>query len=87
MTTKKNPQQDYPTEFEQGRRARLSGVSKEEAPYADVKGDDGKTIKSKALDAWEAGYDAAEGEAARNQTMSPDEPPVKAEGQVATVSK
>lgn len=63
MTKKALPQETHPTEFEQGQRARLSSIHETEAPYD--KGTD-------ALKAWEAGYKAAEGEAARNETSGPD---------------
>lgn len=69
MTAKKtNYAADYPTEFEQGRRARLSSVSREDGPYADV-----EDVKSKAREAWLAGFDDAEGEAARNETSGPQD--------------
>lgn len=53
----------HPTEFEQGRRARLASVSDQDAPY---------DADTDALKAWKAGFDAAEGEAARNDTSGPD---------------
>lgn len=68
---------DHPAEFEQGRRARLSSIAKEDAPYDN---------DTDTLAAWTAGFDSAEGEAARNETMTPDDAP-KAEGQVKTVAK
>lgn len=78
MTKAKNYQLEYPTQYEQGRRARLSSIAKDDAPY---------DKDTDALKAWQAGFDDAEGEAARNETMKPDETPNKAEGQVKTASK
>lgn len=77
MTKKTNYAEDFPNEFEQGRRARLASVNKLDAPY---------DADTDTLKAWQAGYDAAEGEAARNETMAPDDEP-KAEGQTSTATK
>jgi len=78
MTKKQNPAETHPQEYEQGRRARLASINQQDAPY---------DADTDALKAWTAGYEAAEGEAARNETMTPDEEPNKAEGQTKTVSK
>jgi hypothetical protein len=87
MTAKKtNYAADYPTEYEQGRRARLSSVSRDDAPYSDVDGEDGKPVKSSALGAWNAGYDDAEGEAARNETSGPQDDGAKAGDQTSVVA-
>lgn len=74
---KNHPSQTHPAEFERGRRARISGIDEQDAPF---------DADTDTLKAWKAGYDAAEGEAARNETMSPDKTPNKAEGQVKTVA-
>lgn len=77
MTKKTNYAAEHPAEFEQGRRARLASINEQDAPF---------DADTDALKAWKAGYDSAEGEAARNETMSPDDAP-KAEGQIKTVAK
>lgn len=63
--TDKNPRTDNPLEYEEGRRARLSGTDKKDAPYE---------AKSDKLASWQAGHDDAEGEAARDETMVLDKP-------------
>lgn len=75
MTKKANYIETHPLEFEQGQRARLASVSRDEAPYADGEDQHGKPMKSEALAAWLAGYDAAEGAAARDETSSADSAP------------
>jgi hypothetical protein len=77
VTKKTDYAAEHPAEFEQGRRARLAGISEQDAPF---------DADTDALKAWTAGFDAAEGEAARNETMTPDDAP-KAEGQIKTVAK
>lgn len=62
MTKKTNYAADYPVEFEQGRRARLSSVNRADAPF---------DADTHHLAAWTAGYDSADGEAQRNATMEP----------------
>lgn len=81
-----NYKNDYPTEYEQGYRARLSSVSRDESPYGVSEDQDGKPMKSKAQDAWLAGYDDAEGEAARNETSGPQGNEPHASDQTATVA-
>jgi len=77
MTKKTDYAAEHPEAFEQGRRAALSAIDKSDAPH-----DDG----TDALKAWQAGFDSAEGEAARNATSGPDNEPA-AESQMKTASK
>jgi hypothetical protein len=63
MTKKANYINTHPAEFDQGRRARLSSIDEQDAPY---------DADTDALKAWKAGFDAAEGEAARDETSGPD---------------
>jgi hypothetical protein len=77
MFKKTNPAATHPAEFEQGRRARLASISEQDAPF---------DSDTDALKAWKAGFDAAEGEAARNDASGPVEEP-KAEGQTKTANK
>lgn len=56
----------HPEPYEQGRRARLSGVDPTDAPH---------DASTDAYDAWKLGYDAAKGEAARNETSGGDDGP------------
>jgi hypothetical protein len=75
---KKTPNIDTSSDaYEQGRRARLSSIDKQDAPY---------DAGTDALTNWQAGFDGAEGEAARNATSGPDSDPA-AEGQLDTASK
>lgn len=66
MTKKTNYAETHPREYEQGQRARVSGISTDDAPY---------DTDTDALKAWEAGYKSQDGAAARNETSSPDEEP------------
>lgn len=71
-------EKDFPTEYAQGRRARIAGVERDDAPYGD--GDQ--------LGAWNAGYDDdsdPNGEIARMEAMSAE--PAKADGQLGTAGK
>lgn len=81
MTKKADYINTHPAEYELGRRSRLSGIAKDDAPYGDAEGNAGDALK-----AWQAGYDAAEDEAARNETSAPDDAP-KAEDQLKTATK
>lgn len=76
MTKKVNYINTHPAEFEQGRRARIAAISEHDAPY---------DADTDALKAWKAGFDAAEGEAARNEASGPDEGP-KAGDQMGVVA-
>jgi hypothetical protein len=85
MTDETNFALTHPNEFEQGRRSCLASIHQEDAPYA---------ADSDAHKAWQAGFDSAEGEAARNKTSGPVEsadPAADAaaedRGQFDTVSK
>jgi hypothetical protein len=75
--TKTNPIETHPTEYEQGRRARLAGINKLDAPY---------DTDTDALKAWTAGFDGADGEAARDETSAPDGSGAKAGSQISMVA-
>lgn len=73
---KKEPIEANPI-YQQGRTARLGGISRDQAPYGD--GDD--------LELWLKGWDDdsdPNGSIARDRTMNPE--PQEASGQVATTS-
>ncbi len=62
MADDTNPIKTNPIEYEQGMRARLSSINADDGPY------DADSAPGKA---WKAGYDAAEGAAARDKTSGP----------------
>lgn len=76
MTKKVNYIKTHPAEFEQGRRARLASIDERDAPF---------DADTDALKAWQAGFESAEGEAARDETSGPDSEP-KAGDQMGVVA-
>lgn len=88
MADDTNPINTNPIEYEQGMRARLSSINASDMPY------DADSAPGKA---WKAGYDGAEGAAARDKTSGPVDqqdkhddgdakPAVKAKGQTETIA-